>query len=133
MVIVGCRLSIYSMKTRSIISVALTLLMLGVGTDAMAHRTRVYIGASIGGPVWGPGWGPGWGPVWYPPPYYYPPQVVVVPPSQPPVYVEQAEPAAPQPAQTQQYWYYCKSAKGYYPYVKECSEGWQKVLPQPEK
>lgn len=116
------------MKLRTVLSVLLALLMLGVGSDALAHRTRVYIGASIGGPVWGPAWGP----VWYPPPYYYPPQVVVVPPSQPPVYVEQAEPAA-QPAPAQQYWYFCKSSKGYYPYVKECPEGWQKVLPQPEK
>lgn len=124
------------MKIRRIFFALLALLMLGVGTDALAHRTRVYIGASIGGPVWGPawggGWGPTWGPAWYPPPYYYPPQVVVVPAPQPPVYIEQAEPAA-QPVQAQQYWYYCKSGKGYYPYVKECPEGWQKVLPQPEK
>lgn len=121
------------MKIHRIISIMLALLMLGIGTDALAHRTRVYIGASIGGPVWGPAWAPAWGPVWYPPPYYYPPQVVVVPPSQPPVYVEQADPSAPQQAPAQTYWYYCKSAKGYYPYVKECPEGWQKVLPQPEK
>ncbi len=55
-----------------------------------------------------------------------------MPPAQPPVYIEQSEPAA-QPVQAQHYWYYCKSGKGYYPYVKECPDGWQKVLPQPEQ
>jgi hypothetical protein len=33
------------------------------------------------------------------------------------------EPAAPQ------YWYYCDSAGAYYPYVAECPEGWQPVVP----
>lgn len=120
------------MKCRKLVIPLLAVLMASMASSAWAHRTRVYIGASIGGPVWGPTWGPTWGPGWYPPPYYYPPQVVVVPAPQPPVYIEQAEPAA-QPVQGQHYWYYCKSGKGYYPYIKECTEGWQKVLPQPEK
>lgn len=120
------------MKYKKVVVALLSMLMLSQAGSVWAHRTRVYIGASIGGPVWGPTWGPAWGPVWYPPPYYYPPQVVVVPPSPPPVYVEQSDPAA-QPVQAQQYWYFCKSSKGYYPYIKECPEGWQKVLPQPEK
>lgn len=95
------------------------VLFMGVTDVALAHgRTRV-----------GVYFGPVWGPVWYPPPFYYPPQVVVVPPSQPPVYIEQSPPAE----QASAYWYYCKSAKGYYPYISECPEGWQKVLPQPEK
>lgn len=98
--------------------------MTGLGSSAWAHGGRVRLGVYVGGPVWGP--------VWYPPPYYYPPQVIVVPPpAPPPVYIEQAQPE-PQSSQ-QQYWYYCARAKGYYPYVKECPEGWQKVLPQPER
>lgn len=112
------------MKNRKLIVVLLAALMAGLGSSAWAHGGRVRLGVYVGGPVWGP--------VWYPPPYYYPPQVVVVPPAPPPVYIEQAEPAA-QPVPAQQYWYYCKSGKGYYPYVKECPEGWQKVLPQPER
>lgn len=28
-----------------------------------------------------------------------------------------------------QYWYYCGSAGAYYPYVAECPEGWQPVVP----
>jgi hypothetical protein len=43
--------------------------------------------------------------------YYYPP----------PVYIEK------------QYWFYCESAGAYYPYVKECPSGWQRVLPTPEE
>ena len=80
-------------------------------------------------PVWGPrghwvhtwhdgryGWwwpGPGlW--YWYPAPVYYdypPPPDYIAPPG-----------LAPQPT-----WYYCDSAKGYYPYVRSCASGWRAV------
>jgi hypothetical protein len=80
--------------------------------------------------------GPRWGPAYYPSPYFYsPPPVIVLPPPQPQVYIEQSpQPvqAAPPPVE-QQYWYYCSTTKSYYPYVKECSVGWQKVLPRPEQ
>lgn len=103
----------------------LFLLFFAGGGAAWAHGARV--GVYIG-PYWGPSW-------YYPPPYYYRPEVIVVPAAPPPVYVErQASPAdvsgETQPA-TQQSWYYCASGKGYYPYVKECPGGWQKVQPQP--
>ena len=80
-------------------------------------------------PVWGPrghwlhtwhdgrfGWwwaGPDYW-YWYPAPVYYdyPPPPDYVPPEGP----------APQPT-----WYYCDSAKGYYPYVRSCSSGWRAV------
>jgi hypothetical protein len=67
---------------------------------------------------------------WYPSPYYYYPPAVVTVPAAPTVYIEQAPPSAP-PAQ--QYWYYCGNPQGYYPNVKECPGGWQKVLPQPAR
>jgi hypothetical protein len=79
------------------------------------------------------------GPVIYPSPYYYPygyyPPTIVVP-TQPQVYIEQGDaqvaPApAPAPAAPSSYWYYCDKAQGYYPYVKECPAGWQKVSPTP--
>lgn len=71
-----------------------------------------------------------WGPWYYPPPYYYPP--LVVERQVPQVYIEQTqEPAAPLAAAPANYWYYCAAARAYYPYVKECTGGWQKVLPQP--
>jgi hypothetical protein len=109
------------MNVKKILMVVFAVLMAGMATSASAHGPRTRLGVHIGGPVWGP--------VWYPPPYYYPPQVIVLPPAQPPVYIEQQD-AAPA---AQQYWYYCTSAKGYYPYVKDCPDGWQKILPQPEK
>lgn len=84
---------------------------------------RSHIGLSIGIPIGWPYWG------WYPYPYYYPPYpATVVVPSEPPVYVEQPQ-AAPQ---EQGYWYYCASAHAYYPYVRECPVGWQKVPARPE-
>ena len=49
---------------------------------------------------------------WYPAPVYY-----GYPP--PPVYI-----APPGPAPRLN-WYYCDSAKGYYPYVRFCASGWR--------
>ncbi len=77
---------------------------------------------------------------YYPYPYaypydYYPP--VVITPAQPPVYVEQgAMPPSTSPQQAPNtsnnyYWYHCDNPDGYYPYVKECPSGWQKVVPTP--
>jgi hypothetical protein len=69
-------------------------------------------------------------PLWYPAPYYYyphyyPPAVVV---SRPVTYIERRESA---PASTD-WWYYCVQSKAYYPYVKTCPGGWQKVSPTPQ-
>ncbi|MCX7176286.1 MAG: hypothetical protein NT159_20640 [Proteobacteria bacterium] len=30
-----------------------------------------------------------------------------------------------------QWWYFCKNPNGYYPYVRECPSGWEKVSPTP--
>jgi hypothetical protein len=101
------------------------LILSAVLTGAMAsapalawHNGRVHFGVFIGGPFY----------PWYYPPYYYYPPVVTVPVA-PPTYVEQgsAHAAPPQSA----YWYYCAESKTYYPYVKECPGGWQRVTPQP--
>jgi hypothetical protein len=79
-------------------------------------------GGHFGGSIWiGPGWGPGW---WGPPYYYAEPPVVVQ--QSPEVYVEQA-PQSEEPS----YWYFCQNPKGYYPYVKQCPNGWMKVEPSP--
>jgi hypothetical protein len=29
------------------------------------------------------------------------------------------------------YWHYCRNPEGYYPYVKNCPNGWLQVAPQP--
>ena len=85
------------------------------------HHGHVFIG--VGPAFW-------WDPWWYYPPYYYsPPPTVVV--QEPPVYV-QREPVPSPDAPADSYWYYCPSAKGYYPYVKTCPETWVKVSPRPQ-
>lgn len=103
------------------------------------HGGHTSVGVVIG-PVWGPWYYP---PRPYYPPYpyygpypYYPPVVIESRP--PPVYIEQAPaqtapvaPAAPVMSAPSQYWYYCAASRGYYPYVKECPAGWQKVVPTP--
>jgi len=67
----------------------------------------------------------------YPDPYQ-PPVVMVEQPATvvaPPVYAPPPAPvAAPAPAQ---YWYYCESPAGYYPYVSQCPSAWQKVPATP--
>jgi len=72
----------------------------------------------------------GWEAAYYGKPYYgyplYYPSVVVESPA-PLVYREQQ----PAPASAVNYWYYCAAANGYYPYVRECPSGWQKVSPLP--
>lgn len=111
------------MKLQKFVAMLLVLMVAGMGM-ALAHGSRGHVGGYFG---------PYWGPAFYPSPYYYPPQVVVVPAAPPPVYIEQREvPVEAAPA-ARQYWYYCARDKGYYPYVKECPDGWQKVLPQPPR
>ena len=94
--------------------------------------------------------GPGFGPYYprfygdpfyygYPPYYSYPPAVVVAPPQQPPVYIEQGQ--QPESAQVgpdsapqqDNFWYHCDKPEGYYPYIKTCPQGWQKVTPEPPR
>jgi hypothetical protein len=109
----------------------LAALALGVALagPAFAHGGgRVHFGLYLGGPVGYPYYYP---PAYYPSPYYYPPAVVVQP-SSPPVYVERDD-AAPESAPSTAYWYYCAESKTYYPYVKHCPGGWQRVAPQPQE
>ena len=97
------------------------------------HRHyRSGVDVVIGGSFWGPPW-------YYPPysyyrpysyPYYYPYSYapVVEVPSEPPVYIERSQPdSSPLP----NVWFYCPESKTYYPYVKECSGGWQTVPAEP--
>jgi hypothetical protein len=111
-----------SMKRNKLVFVlGMVLLGLSISEVASAHRGRigVYIGP-------GP-WYYGPPPYAYYPPYpYYPPVVTV--PSAPPTYIQQGE---AEPAPPLSYWYYCEQPQGYYPYVKQCPGGWQKVPSQP--
>lgn len=59
-------------------------------------------------------------PFWWQPYWYYVPPPVIVP--EPPVYVEP-------PGQL--FWYYCRSAGAYYPYVSSCPQPWVLVPATP--
>ena len=64
---------------------------------------------------------------WWNYPSYYP--VVAMAPAPPVEYIERAE----QEAQPEEYWLYCAKAQGYFPYVGECAEGWERVPTTPPK
>jgi hypothetical protein len=55
----------------------------------------------------------------------------VAPQPAPPAPVAAQPPAGAPAAQAPSVWYYCDSAKGYYPYVGQCPEGWKTVPAAP--
>lgn len=117
------------MKTIKLTVVCLLLCVVGVG-NAWADRGRHSHFGIVIGPYWGPSfYSPS--PYYYPPyyPYSYPP--VIIERQAPQVYIEQPQAPAPAAVAPPNYWYYCAATNAYYPYVKECRGGWQKVLPQP--
>ena len=77
-------------------------------------------------------YGYGWGPPYYYPPYYTSLSATVVPPA-PLVYIQRPDtiPSTSAPVLQSNYWYYCENPEGYYPEVKECTEGWLQVAPRP--
>jgi hypothetical protein len=104
--------------------------LLATSDPAQAHgrwRGGVVLHFGFPGPYY---WGPRY---YYPPPppvYYYPAPPLIAAPAAPPTYIERDDDEAPPPSPSQ-WWYWCPSAKGYYPYVKDCPGGWQRVPPQP--
>src|SRR5215472_13552706 len=116
-------------KLSSVVILIIALIAVSATPSLAWHhgRSHVFIGVGVG-PWWGP---PYWYPYYYP--YYYPPYYGYAPPpvvvQEPPVYVQQpavAAPAAPAPSaqSVETFWYYCPSAKGYYPSVSTCPEAW---------
>lgn len=99
-------------------------------------RVGVYFGGPVVGfgvPYYGYGYGyPGYGYGYGAYNYYGPGTTVVTTPVAPPVYIEQNN-AAPSGPASDGYWYYCHNPDGYYPYVRQCAEGWQKVPPEPAR
>lgn len=108
------------------------------------HNGGVGFGLFVAAPLvayslYRPYYSPAYYPQVYYPPVYNPPVVFSQP--SPPVYIEQGSPpppqsyrqsapnAASQPAQS--WWYYCAGTQTYYPYVRECPTGWERVSPQP--
>ena len=75
----------------------------------------------------------------YPSPYYSYPPTVIVRPQQPPMYIEQGQepqlesPQSSYAPQQDNFWYHCDRPEGYYPYIKDCPQGSQKVVPEPPR
>lgn len=97
--------------------------LLGSALLYSAIQPRAYYGPQVvyAPPVYGP-------PVvqpYYEQTYVVPP-VVTVPPA---TYVAQG-PSTEMPGGGQ-WWYFCRKLGAYYPYVKECPSGWEKVSPTP--
>ena len=70
----------------------------------------------------------------YSPPAYYPAPAVVTQYVQTPTAWLPPPPASAAPdsqVSDGQWWYFCGKPKGYYPYVKRCQVGWEKVSPAP--
>lgn len=94
-------------------------------TLAFAHHGHARFGFYMGPGYYTPY------PYYYPPPVYYTSPPVVIQ-SSPPVYVEKSTaPSNTVSSQQSGEWFYCAPSKTYYPYVKECSEAWQKVPATP--
>jgi hypothetical protein len=121
------------MKTAKLISMLLVIVMGAMASlPALAQRhggARIGLGITFGFPLYytAPYY-------YYPPPYYYyPPPAYYYPPvvTQPPqTYIEKGAPEA-SPGPPQGYWHYCAESDAYYPYVKQCPGGWQRVPAQP--
>jgi len=100
---------------------------------------RVGLGIALGVPLYGLGYYSN--PYYSYPDYAYPdpayayPGAAVAPSGG---YVEQGVPqAAPPPTQAQPQpqgdWHFCAASNAYYPYVRECPGGWQRVPAQPPR
>lgn len=119
-----------------IVALAAMSLAWAAPVAAQAHLHGHHHG--YGGPRVTLSLGPYFGP-WGYAPYFYDPffysrrwndRPIVIEQPAPQVYVEQPQ-AYAQAAPTNNYWYFCEAAQAYWPYVKECPGGWQRVVPQP--
>jgi hypothetical protein len=99
-------------------------MLLATMEDASAHgrrgHARLHIGVMVGAPLlYYP---------YYPRPYYYAPAPAYYYP--PPVYYAPPPPSSIVPP-GQYSWHFCPGAQAYYPQVKECPGGWQRVTQPP--
>ena len=110
------------MKRNVCALMAAAILLVGLAEVGEARHGGHYRGHGhyhghfwIGAPFW---LATPWAyPVWHAPRYYQAPPVVIE--RQAPTYIQ------PEPL----YWYHCQDPQGYYPYIRQCPGGWQKVVP----
>ncbi len=79
------------------------------------HRSRTHIGFFVGAPLFSSAYFP-----------YY--DYAYAPIYSAPLAIEYIE-KEPQARSPNDYWYFCPDSKTYYPYVHDCSGGWQAVEP----
>ena len=124
------------MKKYFCISLTAIIVILGCAMSGQAERFH----GGGGGPGWWPVMGLGLGlGMWelshpyYAYPYYnYDAPPIIIQQQSPDVYVQPAPQYAPAPPVPEpNFWYYCQEAQGYYPYIKQCPQGWMKVVPTP--
>jgi hypothetical protein len=91
-------------------------------------------GLSLGFPLYWPGY---YYPGYYSYPYGYPGYYYPGPgytyPAYSGEYIEQGASQPPPPSQPQGDWYFCAGSNAYYPYVRECPGGWQRVPSVPPR
>ena len=125
------------MKKYLSISLSAVIMIFMCAVSGQAERHHGGGGGSGWWPVVGLGLGLG---MWelsqpyyaYPYNSYYSTPPVIIQQQSPDVYIQSAPQYVPAPQTTEPvYWYYCQEAQGYYPYVKQCPQGWMKVVPTP--
>jgi hypothetical protein len=135
------------LPTRSLRAVLLSALLVFAAAPGLAQARDGHGGGHGGGHWGGFGWGLGiaaavlslpfiaarsayydYAPYGYAPAYSYGPDygATFAQPAYAPQYQAPAQPQA-----SAGYWYFCASSNGYYPYVRHCAEGWQRVSPTP--
>jgi hypothetical protein len=87
-------------------------------TRSFHHRGSFFVGGAFFYPWWPYGY-------YYPPPYYYGPDYSQAHYEPPALYVEKFDgtPDAETPGDI-----FCPAASAYYPDVKDCPNGWQRVI-----
>ncbi|MGZ3158297.1 MAG: hypothetical protein ACXU7D_06100 [Burkholderiaceae bacterium] len=117
------------MKTSKFL-LAFVLLFAATASSMVWAHGHARVGIYVGTPFFWPGYYAAPYPYYGYGPYYNTTTVITQPA---PVYIEQAPAPGPAPAPrgSSNSWYYCSNPDGYYPYIKECPAGWQRVAPQP--
>lgn len=113
--------------------------------DRHFHGPRISIGLGIGFNPFGYSYPIGYSRNYYPSPYYpyqgiyYPEMMVSTVITPAPVYVRQGDSVSTAPISAQiqpevsangSDWYYCHKPDGFYPSIKACPSGWQRVPAQ---